>query len=309
MNAHRLSLAAVGSKWGRSIARSMDTLHTGPVCAFLASARLSLWPAIVVSSLSFSYALTYDFGDALVIALNLCGISTLAFLFNDVLDHKIDEANCVHRWSMKTPIDAVLLSLSAGILVVNYALTLIYVAHGISLLLLLTAVISLLYSVLLKRVLILGNLVAAGLSICPGLLILLACRCDTNVSKSTNIDIASAFLAIGFVIFVSREIRFDEFDQVGDRLGRRLTLPMVFQRQALGTLHILLLSAAVLGLVAAVLILGHGTLIFRVSLALVAAVGLILALGVAYKSGSKTIFYKVTRVIMLLVPVLMILSV
>src|SRR5262249_21684816 len=128
--------------------------------------------------------------------------------------------------------------------ILTAAFSYIYLSYTASLLLTASAFLALAYSIFFKRIFLLGNLIAAGLSMTPGLIMFLDVRLHTPEPWTSAGEISIAFLVIGFLFLVSREIKFDEFDQLGDRIGRRLTLPMIFSRTVLNMMHTVLTSSA-----------------------------------------------------------------
>ena len=159
---------------------------------------------------------------------------------------------------------------------------------------------------MLKRIFLLGNLVAAALSVTPGLLIYI------DVTNPPNgIELADTsrpgilMIIVGFLLLVAREVKFDEFDVTGDRIGGRLTLPMVFGSRALNVLYALLSGFAVCVLFVTMLIYGAHSGVTNFLVATTIAFLSAALLTIAYRSSSKRLFYKSTRILMLLLPVCM----
>ena len=71
---------------------------------FVASARLALWPAVLLGTVAFAKVLGHGVSAALLIGLHLCLIASIAFLINDALDGKIDDANQISRWKIRRPL-------------------------------------------------------------------------------------------------------------------------------------------------------------------------------------------------------------
>lgn len=287
----------------KSIFGSVDAPGNGPVHRFLLSARPGLWPAILLATAAFAYITQYPFAQAGIIAVNLCASASLGFLFNDALDREIDKVNNVSRWSMASSLDACLflcvVALQLGLLAGAY----LFVSTNLFVALVSVLFLAVAYSILFKRIILLGNLVAAGLSMTPGLLILLdAASFQKHMNMPSVIFPAVAFLIVGFLLLISREVRFDEFDRKGDRKGMRLTLPMIFGKRVLDVVHIVLIAVALSLLCAALVYYGrHSTPINLLGAASTLAIAVWLMLP-AYLSTSKEAFYKRTRVAMLLIP-------
>jgi 4-hydroxybenzoate polyprenyltransferase len=282
---------------------SMDARVGAPTQSFIRSLRLGLWPAIALSVSAFAWLLQYDVISALLVAVSLCLIASLGFLLNDTLDQAIDQANDVHRWSIQTPRDVVLFATTAALCIAAISAAALQLSIAASMMLVSAAIVSVAYSIILKRILLVGNVAAAGLSISPGLLLYLDTVIGHRPTSSAATTAAACLTAAGFVFLLAREIKFDEFDRKGDRIGRRLTLPMVLGRQTLNALHL------GLGLVAVCLLSGpvaaFGAHSSTVNMVLAGVIGAAFCglLILAYGSGSKTVFYKATRLAMLLLPI------
>jgi 4-hydroxybenzoate polyprenyltransferase len=282
---------------------SMDDRVEVPVRSFIRSARLGLWPAIALSVSAFAWLLQYDLMSGLAVAASLCLIASVGFLLNDTLDQAIDRANDVHRWSMQTPRDVVLFAAAVALCMAAILLAARQLSIAASLMLVSAAIVSVAYSIVLKRVLLVGNVAAAGLSISPGLLFYLDTIIGRRPVSAAATTAAACLVCAGFVFLLAREIRFDEYDRTGDRIGGRLTLPMVLGHRSLYALHL------GLGLVAAGLLSGpvaaFGAHSPATNMVLAGAIGAAFCglLMLAYGSRSKTVFYKATRAAMLLLPV------
>lgn len=265
---------------------------------FVLSARLGLWPAITVSCLAFGHILDYGAVNSLALSLNLCLVASFAFLFNDVRDARIDAANQIHRWSIKSTADwklfVVTVASGASIVAFSYLwLSFIAFAGTIAALL-----VSMAYSIICKRLLVVGNVVAAGLSLSPGLVIFF----DSEPVVQANATVAGVFLLIAFSLLLSREIKFDEFDLKGDLVGKRLTVPMVVSGRVLNRIHTALLTGSIVALFAVIIVAGKYQLAVSLPIAAVTCGATIILLVRAYRGPSKEVFYKTTRLVMLVIP-------
>jgi 4-hydroxybenzoate polyprenyltransferase len=113
----------------------------------------------------------------------------------------------------------------------------------------------------------------------------------------------SCFLVVAFLLLLSREIRFDEFDIEGDRVGGRSTVPMVIDKGGLKKLHFGLSSVALLLLFLILSFAGKFHPLTNLGLGLITSSGAAWLMLVAYRSRSKETFYKITRLVMLFIPV------
>jgi hypothetical protein len=134
---------------------------------------------------------------------------------------------------------------------------------------------------------------------------------DVRISEDAqgpSVTTAVTFLGIAFLLLLSREIKFDQFDIVGDRVGKRVTIPMQVDSAPLNIFHLILVTTS-LFLLAAVTIL-NGKFSLPVN-ALIAAATFSLSATLllrSYLAASKERFYKETRIVMLIIPFSMLLS-
>lgn len=271
-----------------------------PLHDFVRSARVGLWPALLLSSFAYAHLLRYPSAETLVIALDLCIVASVVFLFNDVRDAQIDAANNVHRWSISSRSDvamfAIAMASSLFAIAVSAAILTPMAVAGVFV----TLLLGLAYSLVFKRVLLVGNLVAALLSISPGVIMYV----DGGLADARR-GIAAIFLGCAFLFLLSREIRFDEYDIAGDSIGGRRTLPMVLGRTGLNVLHAVLMIVSLGVLFATIAVAGRFSPMANGTLALLAAtVGFALT-ALAYGSNSKEFFYKSTRIVLLIAPLAM----
>jgi len=287
--------------WIKS-ANSVDKPASSSFTRFALSARPTLWPAIVLSSFAFGHLVGYGLTQTAMLATDLCLTASIAFLFNDITDRRIDIANNIDRWFINSWSD-ILYACGA---ILAYSVLLVSSVSILSttalIWILLTLILSIIYSLYCKKVLLLGNLVASTISISPGLIILIdAYSMHPLLSDSATVMIA--FLSIAFLFLVSREIKFDEYDIVGDRIGGRVTLPMFVSARFLSVIHGLLVFAALFVLFVLIYeegrLQGYGNLVLSISISIITG----WLLFRAYRSCSKETFYRTTRLVMLVVPI------
>jgi 4-hydroxybenzoate polyprenyltransferase len=216
----------------------------------------------------------------------------------------IDRTNNIDRWSIRTRRDFFFFLTGLGAYSAVAVVTSYYVSFAVSIMLLIVAFAVAAYSIVLKKIFLFGNIVAAVLSITPGLIMFVDVRLNSQQPDFAAIEVATAFLAAGFLILVSREIKFDEFDRAGDRVGKRLTVPMIFHHTAVNVIHSLLTGSAVGLLMFAIIGLGTHSTSMNLLLGIVAATVCATLLLFAYRASSKTTFYKTTRLVMLVLPIL-----
>ena len=114
---------------------------------------------------------------------------------------------------------------------------------------------------------------------------------------------AAALLMISFLLLVSREIKFDEFDLRGDSLGKRSTVPMVVSSKVLNVLHVIIGVASLCLLLSTVAMAGKFSWQTNLLLGSVTSVFAAALMLIAYQGRSKEKFYKVTRLLMLGIPI------
>lgn len=292
--------------WVRTL-NAVDELGENSLHQFLLSARLGLWPAIILSSVAFAHLLKYKSIATGFLAFDLCLVASVAFLFNDICDAPIDAANRIHRWSPRSRFDQRLFvgtcAGAAAIMLFSFFWLSDVAVAGV----VISILVGVAYSLVCKRIFLLGNVVAAMLSISPGLIMSIDVLLDRH-DHAVAIESAAAFLMIAFLMLLSREIKFDEFDLPGDRIGNRHTLPMWLHRTALDALHGVLAAISLCLFVAVVALNGRfsweANLLIALSISLAASTLLISA----YRGVSKETFYKKTRVVMLVFPLSMLLT-
>jgi 4-hydroxybenzoate polyprenyltransferase len=274
---------------------------------FLLSARLGLWPAIFLSAFAFRHLLGYSAGATAALGIDLSLVASIAFLFNDIHDTAIDEANNVHRWSVRSKRDAWLFITTASLSALVVLFSFFQLSRTAAVGVVLVMLISIAYSLICKRVFLLGNVVAAALSVSPGLIMFVDVQAQGHVESKAFIA-TSVFLAIAFLLLLSREIKFDQFDLPGDRVGGRMTVPMRISEASLNVVHGVIAIASLCLLIFIVSLNGRFSLPTNFVVAgITCAVSGILLFG-AYRGVTKEIFYKRTRIVMLVVPLSMLLA-
>jgi 4-hydroxybenzoate polyprenyltransferase len=270
---------------------------------------LGLWPAIALSSFAFGHLLSYELIPTVLLSLDLCLIASLAFLFNDARDADIDKLNNVNRWNVETRFDLFLFLGAAGICVSAILAASLWISMTAFVGLILTAALSIAYSLICKKIFLLGNVVAAALSISPGLIMCLDSYFAHQQGTGSSELVALLLLGAAFLLLVSREIKFDEFDLQGDRFGKRSTVPMALSRPTVRALHALLCAVALSLLVLVLAIGGKFSWQLNLIIALITSVFCVTLMVIAYSStASKEKFYKTTRLVMLVIPVSILLS-
>jgi 4-hydroxybenzoate polyprenyltransferase len=293
-------------KWIGSL-NSVDVPGENRFHRFILSARLGLWPAILLSSFAFGHLLGSEFVLIAVLSVNLCLVASVAFLFNDACDAKVDEMNNVPRWSIRISLDLWLFLGTVGTCLFAIATAWFWISTPAFLGLITALIVSFGYSLFCKKIFLLGNVVAAVLSISPGLIMAVDAY-TTEHENGTFPETAFAFLGAAFLLLMSREIKFDEFDIIGDRFGRRNTVPMFLSGSALRVLHTLACASGLAILLFILAVAGKSSWPANLTLALVTC-GFCAALTiVAYRANSKEKFYKTTRLVMLVIPISMLLS-
>jgi 4-hydroxybenzoate polyprenyltransferase len=193
----------------RLIVRGMYTFNTVDAPAsttlqrFFMSARLGLWPAIMVSSFAFAHLTQHNWQTATLIGGNLCLVASLAFLFNDIRDADIDAANNISRWSVRSPIDRHLFRTTVGVVFASAIASSFYLSATAAVGLAAAICVGLAYSIVCKRIFLLGNVVAAALSLSPGLIMLsnslIINRADFD---ATSLLPAAAFSTVAFILLL-----------------------------------------------------------------------------------------------------------
>jgi 4-hydroxybenzoate polyprenyltransferase len=265
---------------------------------FIASARPMLWLAIALNTFAFSFLFELDMTRTVYIAGVLCALSSVGFLFNDLTDVKIDKRNNVERW---VPNSRYSWGLLWSLIIFSFGLVLL----SIPLLgligfwmLLGVYVLVFLYSISLKKLFLVGNVVSVICSLSPALLVMAIS--ETSSMAQNKVVGASALVAAGFLLLLSREIRFDQNDVNGDRFGGRLTLPLVFSELAINVIQLSLVVGGVVFLAVAYLTFGGEYAVLAAATVSVATAALFVK---AHFSENVWTYTHYTRFAMLLIPI------
>jgi 4-hydroxybenzoate polyprenyltransferase len=293
-------------KWLTTL-NSVDDPGHNSFHRFILSARLALWPAIILSSFAFGRLLHYELTKTLMLSTDLCLVASIAFLFNDTRDVEIDRANGIYRWSIRTKFDLKLFVGTSATCFFAIALSFFWLSTSAFIGVVLSMATCIAYSLICKKIFLLGNTVAALLSISPGLIMLM----DILVSgrrAGQFIGPAPLFLAIAFLLLLSREIKFDQFDIAGDKIGGRFTVPMLVSSSALKVLHGAIAVIALCSLFSLLALSGRYSWSLNLMMGLITslfAAGLMMR---AYRATTKEMFYKTTRLVMLVIPLSILVS-
>jgi 4-hydroxybenzoate polyprenyltransferase len=288
---------------------NVDVVGENSVHRFTLSARLGLWPAIAISSFAFGHLTEYDVVSTAILSLDLSLVASIAFLFNDARDAEIDKINNVHRWSIRSEFDLHLFVRVTVACLAIIATSFIWLSKVASFGVLLSLIIGIVYSLICKRVFLLGNVVAAALSISPGLIMLFDTVLRYPKARGTGLAMpATSFLLVAFLLLLSREVRFDQFDVAGDKAGGRHTVPMVISGRLLNLAHATVALASLCLLSYILISNGKYSLLLNSLFALICVTGTAYLMTVAYKSNTKEHFYKKTRLVMLVIPISILVS-
>lgn len=206
------------------------------------SARLYLWPAIVLNSLIMTICVNNSGIKGFWLGISLSMVTSFGFIFNDLCDRKIDRYNQSLRLEMvgkETIIVAVFIAvgfLLSGLLIG-------YQIHERTMLFLMVIICGLIfYSLLGRKFLFFANLLAAYLGVSPLWGPLLIFR------VYENFYVFSVFSML--LLLVAREIFLDLKDRHGDERGGRNTIVTIFGvRVATICALLLILSGGIIELV------------------------------------------------------------
>lgn len=197
--------------------------------------RLYLWPAIIMNAVAMTEP-TYRL-RALFAGACLCLLASFGFIINDLWDRAVDQANDRERLQhLRRPARVGMLAFALSLVALAFSFAAragefaIPLAVGI-------ATTLVLYTVALRRVLLVANVVAAAVSSSPLWVPLV-------LFESSMSAFRIGVLAAVFVLLVGREIVLDAKDEVGDRIAGRRTFPTVVGQPASVRLAMVLFASA-----------------------------------------------------------------
>jgi 4-hydroxybenzoate polyprenyltransferase len=154
------------------------------------------------------------------------------FIFNDIIDRKIDKVNKPERFIIENTI-------SFG-LALRYFVLITFLIIGISIYIIIfifwewlffsvgVYFLSIIYSLYLKRMPLIGNVVIAGLaSFIPIVLLFSLKQCLYLIQDAKIVALIYMYAIFPFSIIVPREISLDMEDIEGDKIGNCKTVPIV----------------------------------------------------------------------------------
>src|SRR5436305_8321853 len=190
------------------------------------SARLYLWPAIAGNAVIVTSASGAGIAKTFLLGMSICCLASFGFLVNDLLDRPVDRVNCAHRLEEAEPslrrfacyssawfLVLGLLS-SSAISSSSFGLS-CWIAVGLAL-----------YSAIIRRVLLVANLLSALLGTVP-------LWAPLMLWRRHALFVLPLLLGI-YIMFVAREIILDIKDEYGDRSVGRHTFATLYGGRVAG---------------------------------------------------------------------------
>lgn len=241
----------------------MMTLRTVPV---VRSARIYLWPAIALNVVAVSLYLGVDLTAAALMALAIPLLASFSFILNDLWDLEVDAHNCERRLNGATVAGR---RLAAGAACALLLLALALLVAGLGdrggWLFLAVVIGSVGYTALVRSVVILAACTAAAVSLAP---VWGPALVGNGVDGFFLVVLVAAWLML-----VGREILLDVKDVHGDRVGRRVTFPLIAGvSRAVGLARSLVVVGGVLLVCGALALKSHSVVTIATSVALLAIV-------------------------------------
>lgn len=200
---------------------------------YLKSSRFIHWIPIFLNSIAATLIVGGDIISALWIGLQISCIASFSFVFNDVLDAKIDKLNWEKRMSELSKNRRNMMGFfSISYLLVAFISCILFVPSALNIMLLLTATLFG-YNIIFKKILFLGNIIAAITIMSPIAIPYLLY--NTNDNPFIIVIVAS-----GIIYNFAREILLDVIDVNGDSEFGRHTFPVIFGSKKSITLSMIL---------------------------------------------------------------------
>lgn len=175
---------------------------------------------------------SFDLFNLLTLCLCVFLLMSSGFVFNDIIDNEIDKVNRPDQYSIGkniTELEAKHLFIFISILILIFSTYLTFYSFsdwGIISLVVYTLLI--IYSLFLKQMPILGNIVIAGLiSFLPIVILFYADQCLAELANQDVVGLIYCYAVFSFFVMLSREINLDIEDKEGDFIGGCRTLPIV----------------------------------------------------------------------------------
>lgn len=191
------------------------------------SARLYLWPAVICNAVVTSLVTKASAMDSALVGSTLACLASFGFILNDLLDRNVDRLNSASRLenadtsSMETASFAAALFLLVGLsiaLLVTDKFFLVSAAITLGLIL---------YSAIIRRILLAATLLSASLNTTP-------LWVPAIIWPSDSISLIFALTLGTYLLFMAREIILDIKDNFGDRIAGRQTFATVYGSRIAG---------------------------------------------------------------------------
>jgi geranylgeranylglycerol-phosphate geranylgeranyltransferase len=209
---------------------------------FINSSRLIHWIPIFLNSIIVTLIVGGSITEGSIVGLQISCIASFSFVVNDGFDAKIDKLNWEKRMSNLNGKKRFILTLfSLLYLLIAFSSSIFYTPNSLAALLILTLIL-LGYNIVFKRVLFIGNVIAAITLMSPiGI---------PYILHSSNFNPFVMLILISGVIYnFSREIILDLVDTKGDLQNGRHTFPVVIGQKISTAISLILYVLAFLILI------------------------------------------------------------
>ena len=185
------------------------------------SARIYHWPIILANSTAMSLCVSSNLVGGITLGMSLSFLASSGFILNDLWDRRIDSANSAQRLEDADGTTCLFASLAGLLLACLGLLVASRVAPRALFIVACIAAGLILYTVFLRKFLIVSNFLCALLGASPLWLPLLLWA---RHPPAFEWGIVVAMV----VMLFSREVVHDIKDRAGDLTGKRVTLPVAF---------------------------------------------------------------------------------
>jgi 4-hydroxybenzoate polyprenyltransferase len=173
------------------------------------------------------------------------------FIFNDIIDRKIDKVNkpgkCIIDYNISLKL-AICYFIFTTVLIIGISIYIInFIFHEWIFFCTGVYILSIIYSLYLKKLPLIGNIVIAGLaSFIPIVQLFSSKQCLALIADYKVTTLIYMYAFFPFSIIIPREISLDIEDIEGDKIGHRKTIPILIGKERTKKVIILMVLSGII---------------------------------------------------------------